>query len=104
MVYTQNMLGIRRTEEFSKWLRKLRDAEAKARINVRIRRIQLTGNLGDYKPVDEGVYELRVNYGPGYRIYFGRRGEEIVLLLLGGDKSSQQRDIKRAQRINREYE
>ncbi|WP_417046393.1 type II toxin-antitoxin system RelE/ParE family toxin [Enorma massiliensis] len=98
------MLEIKRTTEFAKWLKKLKDVNAKARINLRIRRISLTGNLGDCKPVGEGVYELRVDYGPGYRLYFGRRGYEIVLLLIGGDKSTQQRDIVRAKRLNVEYE
>lgn len=98
------MLEIRRTDEFSKWLKKLRDADAKARINLRVRRIALTGNLGDYKPVGDGVCELRIDYGPGYRLYFAQRGSEIILLLIGGDKTSQQRDIKRAKELNGQYE
>lgn len=104
MVYTCPMLEIKRTDEFAKWLKKLRDAKAKARINLRIRRIELTGNLGDYKPVGEGVSEIRIDYGPGYRVYFGRRGNELILLLIGGDKSTQQRDIAKAKQLNREYE
>lgn len=98
------MLEIKRTDEFAKWLKKLRDATARARINVRIRRIQLTGNLGDFRPVGEGVSELRIDYGPGCRVYFGRRGNEIILLLIGGDKSTQQRDITKAKQLNKEYE
>lgn len=98
------MLEIRRTDEFAKWLKKLRDATARARINLRVRRIELTGNLGDYKPVGEGVSEIRIDYGPGYRVYFGRRGNEIILLLIGGDKSTQQRDIAKAKQLNKEYE
>lgn len=98
------MLEIRRTDEFAKWLKKLRDATAKARINLRVRRIELTGNLGDYKPVGEGVSEIRIDYGPGYRVYFSRRGNEIILLLIGGDKSTQQRDIAKAKQLNKEYE
>ena len=98
------MLEIRRTDEFAKWLKRLRDTDAKARINLRIRRIALTGNLGDYKPVGGSVYELRIDYGPGYRLYFTWRGSEIVLLLIGGDKTSQQRDIEKAKELNGQYE
>lgn len=97
------MLEITRTEEFDRWLRKLRDVNARARVNVRIRRIQLTGNLGDCKPVGDGVFELRVDYGPGYRVYFAWRGDVVVLLLAGGDKSTQQQDINRAKELNKEY-
>lgn len=104
LVYNHPMLEIRRTDEFAKWLKRLKDANAKARINLRIRRITLTDNLGDYKPVGEGVSELRIDYGPGYRVYFGRRGNEIILLLIGGDKSTQQRDIAKAKQLNKEYE
>ena len=98
------MLELKRTDEFAKWLKKLRDADAKARINLRIRRIALTGNIGDHKPVGDGVCELRIDYGPGYRLYFAQRGSEIILLLIGGDKASQQRDIKKAKELNRQYE
>lgn len=97
------MLEILETEEFAKWLSRLKDVNARARINVRLKRILLTGSMGDTKPVGESVYELRVNYGPGYRIYYARRGERILLLLIGGDKSSQERDIKKAKKINVEY-
>lgn len=98
------MLEIRRTQEFAQWLKKLRDAAAKARINLRIRRVELTGNLGDCKPVGKGVSEIRIDYGPGYRVYFARRGNEIILLLVGGDKSTQQHDIAKAKQLNMEYE
>ena len=103
-VYTMNMLEILQTDEFTKWMKRLRDTDAKALINVRIRRISLTGNFGDVKPVGDGVYELRIDYGPGYRVYYSQRGSEIVLLLIGGDKSSQQKDIDKAKRLNAEYE
>lgn len=66
------MLEILQTDEFTKWMKRLRDADARARINVRIRRISLTGNFGDTKPVGDGVYELRINYGPGYRVYYSQ--------------------------------
>ncbi len=98
------MIEVRRTDEFARWLKRLKDSDAKSRINLRIRRIALTGNLGDYKSVGDGVCELRIDYGPGYRMYFAQRGKEIILLLIGGDKSSQQRDIKKAKELNEQYE
>lgn len=98
------MMDLVQTEEFMKWLKRLKDIDARARINVRLKRITLTGNLGDTKPVGDGVYELRIDYGPGYRVYYSRRGREILLLLIGGDKSSQQKDIEKAKKINAEYE
>lgn len=98
------MIDLVQTEEFMKWLKRLKDIDARARINVRLKRIALTGNLGDTKPVGDGVYELRIDYGPGYRVYYSRRGREILLLLIGGDKSSQQKDIEKAKKINAEYE
>ena len=104
MVYTSNMIEVRRTDEFANWIKRLKDWDAKSRINLRIRRIALTGNLGDYKPVGDGVCELRIDYGPGYRMYFAQHGKEIILLLIGGDKSSQQRDIKKAKELNEQYE
>mgnify|MGYP003197689567 CR=1 FL=1 len=98
------MIDLVQTEEFMKWLKRLKDIDARARINVRLMRIALTGNLGDTKPVGDGVYELRIDYGPGYRVYYSQRGKEILLLLIGGNKSSQQKDIEKAKKINAEYE
>ena len=98
------MIEVCRTDEFAKWLKRLKDSDAKSRINLRIRRIALTGNLGDYKPVEDSVHGPRINYGPGYRMYFAQRGKEIILLLIRGDKSSQQRDIKKAKELSEQYE
>ena len=89
------MLEVRQTPEFRDWLRSLRDGNAVARINVRIRRLSL-GNPGDVKAVGNGVSELRVDYGPGYRVYFVQRGQVLAILLCGGDKRTQDRDIARA--------
>ncbi len=89
---------MRQTAEFSSWLRRLRDAGAVARIVGRIRRMEL-GNPGDVRSVGGGVMEMRIAHGPGYRIYYVRRGTEIVILLCGGDKRTQRRDIKRAQAL-----
>lgn len=80
---------------FGEWLDSLRDTKAKTNINKRLDRVSL-GNLGDYRSVGEGVCELRIDYGPGYRVYFGQIGSTIVLLLCGGDKSTQEQDIRRA--------
>ena len=92
------MIEIRKTEHFANWLDNLRDIQAKARVLVRIERLA-SGNAGDVKPVGEGVSEMRINYGPGYRVYFIQRGSELTILLAGGDKSSQSRDIKAAVRL-----
>lgn len=92
------MTEVRQTEEFSGWLCRLRDANAVARIVGRIRRME-TGNPGDTKSVGQGVLEMRIDYGPGYRIYYVHRGARIVILLCGGDKRTQQQDIKRAQKL-----
>jgi len=86
---------IRQTEQFTDWFDRLRDRDARARIDVRIRRLSL-GNPGDVKPVGAGVSELRIDYGPGYRIYFVRFGEDVILLLAGGDKRTQAQDIQNA--------
>jgi putative addiction module killer protein len=89
------MLAIRETEEFSAWMSRLRDARAKAKIAARIDRLA-QGNPGDVEPVGAGVSEMRIHYGPGYRVYYATRGKQIVVLLCGGDKSTQTRDIKLA--------
>jgi putative addiction module killer protein len=95
------MIDVRQTEAFSNWLAGLADINAKARIVVRIRRFEI-GNPGDAKSVGEGVHEMRIDYGPGYRVYFTRKGRTIVILLCGGDKSSQHRDIKVARKMAKE--
>ena len=87
-----------------KWLKHLKDIDTRARINVWLKRITLTGNLGDTKPVGEGAYELRIDYGPGYRVYYSQREKEMLLLLIGGDKSSQQKYIEKAEKITAESE
>lgn len=91
-------LRINKTEEFDRWLRNLRDQVGKRAINTRISRIAVS-NFGDSKSVGEGVMELRIHVGPGYRIYFTMVGSEVVLLLVGGDKSSQNQDIDKAKRL-----
>jgi putative addiction module killer protein len=98
MVYSPTPFAIRQSETFRQWLADLDDREAVARIAVRIRRASL-GNLGDAKSVGKGVSEMRIDYGPGYRVYFTRRGQEVILLLCGGDKKTQARDIDRAQKM-----
>jgi putative addiction module killer protein len=89
------MIEVRQTEVFTAWLVGLRDRDARVRILARIRRLA-AGNPGDVKPVGSGVSEMRINYGPGYRVYFVRRGNTVVILLCGGDKRSQAHDIARA--------
>jgi putative addiction module killer protein len=93
------MTTIRTTPEYDAWFSGLRDRQAKQRINIRIRRVSL-GNFGDVKPVGEGVSELRIDYGPGYRVYLIQRGD--VILLCGGDKRTQDRDITNAKRLAKE--
>ena len=95
------MIEIRQTEQYAKWFRSLKDHNARMRINIRIRRLSL-GNPGDVKPVGEGISELRIDYGPGYRVYFIERGNELILLLFGGDKSSQAKDIAKAKKLAEE--
>jgi putative addiction module killer protein len=97
------MITIRETERFKTWIRSLSDRVTQAIINARIRRIS-AGNFGDSKPVGNGVFELRIDYGPGFRVYFTRRGEEIVILLCGGDKSTQSGDIEIAKQIAQNLE
>lgn len=92
------MVEIRKTELFAKWIDNLRDAQAKARVLVRIERLA-SGNAGDVKPVGEGISEMRIDYGPGYWVFFIKRGNELIILLAGGDKSSQIADIKVAIRL-----
>jgi putative addiction module killer protein len=89
------VIEIRETEDYARWFARLKDREARARILVRIRRLSI-GNLGDVKSVGGGVSELRIDYGPGYRVYLVRRGETLVILLGGGDKKSQNADIRTA--------
>ena len=103
MIYNNAEIEIRRTKEFDKWLKRLKDRNAKTRINLRIRKIEVTADLGDYKQLGDGVCELRIDYGPGYRLYFAIRERHVLLLLIGGDKTSQQRDIKKARNLNRKY-
>ena len=94
------MVEIRKTDIFARWLDGLRDLQARARILARIER-RAMGHPGDVKPVGEGVSELRINHGPGYRVYFKQRGRELVILLAGGDKSTQAKDISIALRLAR---
>lgn len=92
------MIEIRKTDTFAKWIDSLRDIKARARILVRIERLSL-GNPGDVKPVGEGVSELRIDCGPGYGVYYKKMGQKLVILLAGGDKRTQVKDIKTAQRL-----
>ena len=92
------MFQIQQTNAYAKWFAGLRDRVARARIDIRIRRLSL-GNAGDTKPVGEGVSELRIDHGPGYRLYFIRRGEVVIVLLAGGDKSTQDKDIRTAKAL-----
>jgi len=89
------MMEIRQSKTYMHWFESLRDRQAKARIDIRIRRLSM-GNPGDVKPVGQGVSELRIDYGPGYRVYFIQRGEALIILLAGGDKRTQERDITTA--------
>ncbi|MCE2464082.1 MAG: type II toxin-antitoxin system RelE/ParE family toxin [Dehalococcoidia bacterium] len=99
------MLRVEQTPTFSRWLRNLRDRESVARINVRLDGIEEKGHFGDTRPVGDGVSELRIGgRGPGYRVYYIRRGNTVVVLLCGGDKSSQRRDIARAKQLARALE
>ena len=96
------MIEVFQSETFARWLGKLKDRAAAMRINARIRRLTETGNSGDAKPIREGISEMRIDYGPGYRVYFTRQKRELIVLLAGGDKSSQVADIKTALRLARE--
>lgn len=97
------MRMIRKTEVFSKWLDELKDIRARARVLVRIQRLE-AGNAGDVKPVGSGVSEMRIDHGPGYRVYFCQQGQEIVILLAGGTKRTQSTDIMRAINISKNLE
>ena len=97
------MFYLQRTKEFDKWLSNLKDMRAKAKILVRLRSAEL-GNLGDIEPVGEGVSELRIHYGPGYRVYVKRTGKVLILVLCGGTKSTQEKDIVRAKALAKKYE
>lgn len=92
---------VRQTEEFAQWLARLTDARAKAKINMRLRRAE-RGHLGDVKPVGDGVSEMRIEHGPGYRLYFVQRGDIMIVLLCGGTKKSQMADIAKAKRMSRD--
>lgn len=94
------MMEIRKTDVFAKWLDNLCDIQGRTRVLVRIERL-MAGNPGDVKPVGEGVSELRINYGPGYRVYYKQQGQKIVVLLAGGDKRTQAQDIKIALQLAR---
>ena len=94
------MIEIRKTEIFAKWIDGLHDIRARARILARIERLA-AGNPGDVKPVGEGVSELRIDYGPGYRVYYKKHGPKVIILLAGGDKLTQDKDIKTALRLAR---
>jgi putative addiction module killer protein len=97
------MVEVYKTEEFARWFKKLKDRNAKARIQARIDRMEL-GHFGDVEPVGEGVSELRIFYGPGYRVYIAKQSSVVVILLIGGDKSTQVRDIKKALELARQLE
>lgn len=97
--YSLNMYLIEKTLEFDKWLRKLNDLRAKAKILMRLQKLENEEHFGDCKSVGDGVNELRINYAKGYRIYYKELNGKIILLLIGGNKSSQQRDIKKAKEL-----
>ena len=94
------MIEVRQTDLYARWFQGLRDREARARILIRVRRLSL-GNPGDVRPVGEGVSEMRIDYGPGYRVYFVSRGEQLTVLLAGGNKKSQADDIQVARALAR---
>jgi len=100
--YDFSMIQIIQSNTFSKWLGSLKDREAVSRIIARLRVMSL-GSMGDVKPVGDGVSEARINYGPGYRVYFVRRGDALILALGGGDKRTQQKDIAKAKQLNKEW-
>ena len=93
------MYFIEKTVEFDKWLRKLKDFRGKAKILFRIQKVESDEHFGDCEPVGDGIRELKINYAKGYRVYFKEKDRKIILLLIGGDKSSQQKDIEKAKEI-----
>jgi putative addiction module killer protein len=97
------MYELRKTEQFAQWLDSLRDIRAKARVLVRIERLA-QGNPGDVRPIGEGVSEMRIHYGPGYRVYYKQSGKRLIILLAGGDKRTQAKDIKTALYLARHLE
>ena len=103
VLYTGQTFQLAETLEFAKWLGSVRDRKAKSKIADRLKRAS-NGNFGDYRSVQGGVFELRVDYGPGYRVYFFQRGKELVILLCGGDKRTQDTDIAYAKRLKVEIE
>jgi putative addiction module killer protein len=103
IAYIYNVSKIRRSSVYKKWIKILRDSRAKSRIYARIDRLA-NGNPGDVKPVGEGISEMRIDYGPGYRVYYKDTGKEIIILLCGGDKSTQQANIATAKKIAANYE
>ncbi|PLW74806.1 type II toxin-antitoxin system RelE/ParE family toxin [Cohaesibacter celericrescens] len=92
------MIELKFTETFENWFEKLKDRKARARITARLNRLQ-EGLAGDVQPAGEGISELRIHYGPGYRVYYLQRGSELIILLCGGDKKTQSRDINQAKRL-----
>lgn len=97
------MMEIRQTEDYRKWFDKLKDRNARARIDIRLRRLSLR-NYGDVKSLGEGVSELKIDYGPGYRVYFTKKGSMMIILLAGGDKTTQTEDIEKAKKLVHEIE
>jgi putative addiction module killer protein len=93
------MLSVEKTKEFDKWLKKLNDLKAKAKILFRIQKLEKDEHFGDCKPVGDGISELRINFAKGYRVYFKEKDGKIIILLIGGDKSTQEKDIKKAKEI-----
>lgn len=102
VIYRLQMIEVRRTEIFDRWLRKLRNPNAKARIQIRIDRLA-RGLFGDVKDIGQGLSELRIDYGPGYRVYLMKRGDVLLILLCGGDKRTQDGDIKQAKAMAEEW-
>jgi putative addiction module killer protein len=96
-------MRVKKTDEYRDWLDRLRDQAGRARILVRVDRL-IHGNPGDHRNLQGGVSELKIDFGPGYRVYYTQRGEQLLLLLIGGDKSSQVKDIAKAQQLARDYE